>query len=130
MIEDLQVFILVGGRGTRLQSVVSDLPKPMAPIGDKPFLHFLVSKLVRGGIKKICFLTGYKHDSIENYIDSIHFNNVEFTFSREMEPLGTGGAIRQAVDQFPDHEFLVVNGDTFFNFDIELFVDEASSIAG
>jgi D-glycero-alpha-D-manno-heptose 1-phosphate guanylyltransferase len=109
-------IVLAGGLGTRLRSVVQDLPKPMAAINGKPFLHYLFLYLTRQHIHHAILCVGYKSKAIESYFGDKYLD-VKITYSHEAEPLGTGGAIQQAFSQVNDKAF-VLNGDTFF--DIEL----------
>ena len=124
-VEQYPAIILAGGLGTRLRAVVQDLPKPMAAINGKPFLHYLFLYLTRQHIHQAILCVGYKSKAIESYFGDKYLD-VKITYSHEEEPLGTGGAIQQAFEQVKDKAF-VLNGDTFF--DIELaalmhFVDE------
>lgn len=114
-------FILAGGKGTRLSTIVSDVPKPMAPIKSKPFLEYQIKFLTNAGINNIVLLTGYKSEVIRDYfLDGSEFN-CNITYSNEDFPLGTGGAIKKAFDNSKVMEALVLNGDSFFNFQIEKF---------
>jgi D-glycero-alpha-D-manno-heptose 1-phosphate guanylyltransferase len=123
---DIPVLILVGGKGTRLMSLVSDVPKPMAPIDGKPFLSFILAYLKKFGFRKIIFLTGYKADVIQEYFGNGEKQGLEIRYSHENSPLGTGGAIRQALEQAPgqgsEDRYLILNGDTFYNIDYRDFV--------
>ena len=87
-----ETIILAGGLGTRLRSVVSDLPKCMAPVAGKPFLYYVIDHLQKEGIKNFIFSVGYKNEIIINFVKK-EFSNIDFQFSIEEEPLGTGGAI-------------------------------------
>ena len=110
-----QAVILAGGFGTRLAHVVSDVPKPMAPIKEKPFLEYIIKTLQNQGFDSFVFLTGYKSEYIEK-----HFKNLKNTaFIKEETALGTGGAILNAYDKLND-EFYVINGDTFFDIDYSI----------
>lgn len=120
--QDLQVLILVGGKGTRLQQVISGVPKPMAAIGDEPFLSLLVRSLKAQGFTRICFLTGYKSETIEDYFGDGAALGIHVTYSHESTPLGTGGAIRQAIQSSQQQKFLVLNGDTYFDIDLVYFL--------
>lgn len=115
----MQAVILCGGMGTRLKSVVSDVPKPMAPIGNLPFLHYIVEHLKKNNFDKFLFLTGYKSEVIETYFDGCEF-------SVETVPLGTGGALFNAFDKL-EEEFYLLNGDTFFDIDYKIFQDYVSN---
>jgi len=108
--------ILVGGKGTRLQSVISTVPKPLAPIAGEPFLFHLLRLLKKAGIEKIILLTGYMHKQIKEACgDGKHFQ-LDICYSEENEPRGTAGAIRNAQHLLREHtDFLVLNGDTFFD---------------
>jgi D-glycero-alpha-D-manno-heptose 1-phosphate guanylyltransferase len=108
------VIVLAGGKGTRLQSVISDVPKPMAPIAGKPFLWYLLNFLKKGGAKRIVLSVGYKKESIIDYFGH-EFNKMQLVYAEENEPLGTGGAIAHALSLCESDNVLVYNGDTFFN---------------
>lgn len=110
-----QAVILSGGFGTRLSHVVSDVPKPMAPISGIPFLDYVVKSLKQQGFDSFIFLTGFKSEVIETYFKDLE-NSV---FIKEETALGTGGAILNAYDKLND-SFFVINGDTFFDIDYSL----------
>ena len=113
-----QAVILAGGFGTRLAHVVSDVPKPMAPIAKKPFLEYIVKTLKNQGFDSFVFLTGYKSEIIEE-----NFKNLKNAiFIKEETALGTGGAILNAYNALKE-DFYVINGDTFFDIDYSLFED-------
>jgi len=118
----MEVIILAGGLGTRLREVVSDLPKPMALVNEKPFLHYVLSWLNRYPISKIILAVGYKPEVITDYFGDT-FNSINLEYSRERSPLGTGGAIKQALGYTSAENILIVNGDTFFPIDIHRFYD-------
>lgn len=111
-------MILAGGFGTRLRSVVADRPKPMALIGEAPFLELLVRSLVSKGVRKLVLLTGYKAAMIEDHFRNHRCGAAEILFSREEIPLGTGGAVRNAAELATDPT-LLINGDTFFDADVQ-----------
>lgn len=115
---DLEAIVLAGGLGTRLRSVVSDLPKPMAPIGDKPFLRYILKYLQKNGITRTILSVGYKWEIIKEYFGD-KFENIELIYSVEDEPLGTGGAIKKAMTQAKNNQVYIINGDTFFNVDLQ-----------
>jgi len=123
----MEAIILAGGLGTRLQSVVSDIPKPMAPIGDKPFLVYILEYLKRNGIKKVILSVGYKWEVIQKYFGS-EYKGIKLVYSVEDEPLGTGGAIKQALSYVDSKEIYIINGDTFFNVDLSEFSLENGSM--
>lgn len=109
----MEAVILVGGLGTRLQSIVSDIPKPMAPVNGKPFLEFILDQLVKSDVvTKIILCTGYKGDVITEHFGSA-YKNIPIVYSHETEPLGTGGAVAQAMAFVSGESFLLLNGDTY-----------------
>src|ERR1700759_4477541 len=85
-------IVLAGGLGTRLKSVVSDLPKCMAPVAGKPFLHYVIAHLQKQGVDKFIFSVGYKSDAIIDYVDA-EYAMLHVQYSIEDYPLGTGGGI-------------------------------------
>lgn len=115
-----EAIILAGGFGTRLKHIVSDVPKPMAPVNGSPFLSYLMKKLSLAGIQHIVLSTGYLHEKIELFYNDF-FNGMKISYAREIEPLGTGGAIMFALEKTTTDTLLVLNGDTLFNIDFEHF---------
>ena len=114
----MQAIILAGGFGTRLQNIVSDVPKPMAPIGDIPFLNYVLESLYRYKVEKVVLAVGYKSECIIDYFGD-DFKGIPLKYSNEDEPLGTGGAIRKALELCDGEYIVVVNGDTLFNIDYQ-----------
>ncbi len=105
-------IILAGGFGTRLATVVSDVPKPMAPVAGRPFLERLLDRLIVQGISQVVLAVGYKREIIQNHFGA-RYKNLEVRYSVESEPLGTGGALRQAFDEAGLDQAFALNGDTF-----------------
>lgn len=114
----MEAIVLAGGLGTRLRSVVTDLPKPMAPIGGTPFLEYILKYLEKNGIKRVILSVGYKWEIIKEYFGN-SFKGMELIYSVEDEPLGTGGAIQKAIAQVISKEVYIINGDTFFDVDLK-----------
>ena len=114
-----EAIILAGGLGTRLRSVVSDLPKCMAPVAGKPFLHFVIEHLSNQGVDSFIFSVGYKSEMIIDYLNKQHAG-LGIQFSIEAEPLGTGGAVKLACGLVTEKNVLVLNGDTLFKIDVAL----------
>lgn len=110
----MECIILAGGMGTRLQSVVSDVPKCMAPVAGHPFLYYLITSLIEAGFNHIIFALGYKHEIIEEWIQTNAFP-IDISTVIEETPLGTGGAVKLALSKARTNEVFVLNGDTFFN---------------
>ena len=113
----MDAIILAGGFGTRLRKVVADVPKPMAMINEKPFLNYLLHYLAKQGVQRVVLATGYLHDQIETFYNNC-FNKIKIDYSVEKEPLGTGGAIKQALSKTTTKYVLIINGDTFFDLNI------------
>lgn len=111
-------IILAGGLGTRLRDTVPDLPKCMAPVNGQPFLTYVIRYLLSQGIEKFIFSLGYKHEVIENFLNT-QFPTINFECSVEEEPLGTGGAIKLACKKTTEKNILVVNGDTLYKVNAE-----------
>ncbi len=103
--------------GTRLRSVVSDVPKPMAPVAGKPFLQHLLDDLYNQRIKHIVLSIGYKGETIQGYFGS-SYRNMKISYSVEDSPLGTGGAVKKALPLFQGTPFYLFNGDTLFKADL------------
>ena len=108
-----QAIILAGGLGTRLRDTVPDLPKCMAPVAGKPFLFYVINYLRLQGVEQFIFSLGYKHEIIEEYLNT-EFSTLNYQCSIEQEPLGTGGAIRLACKLANEKNILIANGDTLF----------------
>lgn len=113
-------IILAGGMGTRLKTIISDLPKPMAPIMNVPFLTYQLNYLKHFGIKKVIFSVGYLSEKIIAHYNQ-SFENISIEYSIEKNPLGTGGGIRMAMSNLNEDLVLILNGDSFFDLDLEQF---------
>ncbi|WP_225032761.1 MULTISPECIES: nucleotidyltransferase family protein [Paraburkholderia] len=107
----IPAIVLAGGLGTRLRSVVPDLPKPMAEVAGKPFLWWVLRRLEQQGIGDVYLSVGYKREVIEAYFGA-KFGTLNVHYVVEDEPLGTGGAIAKAFDVIVGDEAYVLNGDT------------------
>jgi D-glycero-alpha-D-manno-heptose 1-phosphate guanylyltransferase len=113
-----EAIILAGGLGTRLKSVLPDLPKCMAPVNGKPFLSYIIEYYQQQGIEKFIFAMGYKHEVITAWVKE-QYPSLPAEFVIEKEPLGTGGAIQLAVEKVNSKDILILNGDTFFKVNME-----------
>lgn len=123
----MQAIILAGGFGTRLRSVVSDVPKPMAKVCGRPFLNYLLDGLNNYHFSKVIFAVGYQKEIIMDYYKN-RYKDIEIVYSIENEPLGTGGCLKQAME-FVDEDFVfVLNGDTMFDIDYNKMA-QANSIS-
>lgn len=111
----MQAIILAGGKGMRLRAELPDLPKPLAPVAGRPFLEHQMAYWVSQGVNRFILSVGYRAEMIIASIGA-RFHDAEIVYAIEEQPLGTGGAVLHATQQWkPDEPFLVVNGDTFFD---------------
>lgn len=120
-------LVLAGGLGTRLAREVPDLPKTMAPVAGRPFAQWLVERLRGQGIRRIVFCTGFRGEAIEAHFGTGARFGVEIEYSREAEPLGTGGSLRLAAEDETGDRFLAVNGDSWCAFDLSRLADAHAS---
>jgi D-glycero-alpha-D-manno-heptose 1-phosphate guanylyltransferase len=110
----ITAIVLAGGLGTRLRSVVPDLPKPMAPVGGRPFLEHQLDYWIDQGVGRFVLSVGYRHEVVRAHFGD-SYRGVPVAYAVETVPLGTGGGLLLAVGQLLDDEpFLLLNGDTFF----------------
>jgi mannose-1-phosphate guanylyltransferase len=114
-------ILLCGGAGTSLRSVTGDAPKSLATIGDRPFLDILLHQLRRHGFQHVILAVGYQRDLIRSYFDG-RARDVSLEYSIETTPLGTGGALRNAVDFVTSDAVLIMNGDSYTDADLFGFV--------
>jgi len=112
-----EAIILAGGLGTRLRPVLSDLPKSLAPVGGRPFLEIQLALLARQGITRAVLAVGHLGHLVHERLGARR-SGVELAYSWENEPLGTGGAIRQALEACRQDRVFVFNGDTYLEFDM------------
>ena len=113
----MQVLILAGGLGTRLRAVVSDRPKPMADVGDRPFLAYLIDQVRDQGFDDLVLCTGYMADQVRDYFGNGSRWQVSIRHSVETERLGTAGAVKHA-QSLIDGTCLVMNGDSYVDADL------------
>ncbi|MGZ3861676.1 MAG: nucleotidyltransferase family protein [Bacteroidia bacterium] len=115
-----EAIILAGGFGTRLREVVADVPKPIAPVNQKPFLDYILNYLKFYGIEKVVLSVGYLSEKITEQYGG-DFNGIKITYCVETQPLGTGGGIRMAMKHCTSSKVLVLNGDSFFDVNLRSF---------
>jgi NDP-sugar pyrophosphorylase family protein len=118
----MQAIVLAGGLGTRLRSVVADLPKPMAPVAGRPFLAWILDRLAQAGFGRVVLAVGYRHEIIEQHFGAA-YRGIDLHYSVEAQPLGTGGALRLAADHVDRWPVFVLNGDTFLELDYRSMLD-------
>jgi D-glycero-alpha-D-manno-heptose 1-phosphate guanylyltransferase len=118
----MEAIILAGGLGTRLRSVVPDLPKCMAPINGIPFISYLIDHLNKEGITNFVFSLGYKSEAFISLIEEkLPMKN--FTVVIEDEPLGTGGAIKLACEKVKNENVIALNGDSLFKVNLKALMN-------
>lgn len=118
---DIQTaVILAGGFGTRLSQVVSTKPKVMAPVVGKPFLTYILDQLVSFQLREVVICTGHLHNAIVEHFGN-HYRSIDITYSNETVVRGTGGAVRNALPVLNSSLVLVMNGDSYCNFDMSEF---------
>ena len=122
-IEDIDVVILCGGKGKRLQPVVSDRPKALAEINGRPFLDILIDYVASFGFRRFILCIGYMGELIKQYYHQKRDNSLMLVFSEEKEALGTAGAIKNAESNINSSPFLVMNGDSFCKIDLNEFLN-------
>lgn len=119
----IDVIILAGGLGTRLREVVRDIPKPLAPVGGRPFLDILLGALDgKPWVGKVILAVGYMADRFMEVYSGGKGHAFPIFISVEREPLGTGGAVRLALPMTGTPEVLVLNGDSFVEVDWDAFI--------
>jgi D-glycero-alpha-D-manno-heptose 1-phosphate guanylyltransferase len=119
----LEAIILAGGFGTRISSVVKDLPKSMAPVNNKPFLHYILAYLAKQRVSRVILSVGYREEVIREFFGNA-YDDIEIVYSKEEKPLGTGGAIKKGLPHARDEHVFVLNGDSIFKIDYQKFMDE------
>ena len=119
-LQDCTAVILAGGLGTRLRSVVSDRPKPLADVNGRPFITYLLDQLADADIKRVVLSTGYMGEQIEAVL-GYRWRSLQLIYSRETTPLGTGGALHLACPYIQSETVLVMNGDSYCEVDWAAF---------
>jgi D-glycero-alpha-D-manno-heptose 1-phosphate guanylyltransferase len=114
----MEAIVLAGGFGTRLRQIVPDLPKPMAPISGRPFLEVLLGSLARKDFNRIILSVGFMAEKISGHFGD-KFDGMYLEYALEDQPLGTGGAVRLAMEKLTNDHVFVINGDTFLDLEAE-----------
>ena len=113
----MEAIVLAGGFGTRLRELVPDLPKPMAPVAGRPFLEILLISLARKGFSRVIVSLGYMADKVISHFGN-HYAGMDLVYEVEQVPLGTGGAVRQAMTRCQSSGVFVFNGDTYLDLEV------------
>ncbi len=112
-----QAFVLAGGKGERLRPLTHSIPKPLVKVNGKPILEYSVELLAENGVEEIILSIGYMHEKIEEFFGSGKKFGAGIKYAVEKEPLGTGGALKNA-EEMLDEEFFMLNGDNIADFDL------------
>jgi len=117
----MEAIILAGGLGTRLRKVITDIPKPMAPVNENPFLWYIFRWIKQYPVDKLIISAGYKAENIKSCFGDIVFD-IPVEYAVEENPLGTGGAVRYALQRTSGDDIIVLNGDTYFPVDLRKLI--------
>ena len=119
---NLDVLILCGGFGKRLKQIGKNLPKPMVEINGSPFLEILIEYISSYGFRRFILCTGFKSEVIDRYFKNKNDNNT-YLISKEDQPLGTGGGIKNAESFLSSSSFIALNGDSICRLNLRNFVE-------
>lgn len=114
----MEAIVLAGGFGTRLRQIVSDVPKPMAPVAGRPFLEILLGSLAQKGFSRAVLSLGFMAEKISGHFGA-RFEGLNLSYVVEGTPLGTGGAIRLAATACAEEHVFIFNGDTYLDLEVE-----------
>jgi D-glycero-alpha-D-manno-heptose 1-phosphate guanylyltransferase len=117
----VKAIVLCGGLGTRLGELTREVPKPLLDVGGRPFMHYVLDRLAAAGIVDVTLATSFQSGMFAGLYGD-RWCGIRIRHSVEQEPLGTGGAVRQAMAVAQADEALVLNGDTLFEMSIEAFI--------
>jgi D-glycero-alpha-D-manno-heptose 1-phosphate guanylyltransferase len=117
---DVSAAILAGGRGSRLRPVVADRPKVLAPVHGRPYITFLLDKLVDASLQEVVLLTGFQAEQVRHTLGET-YSGMRLIYSREPSPLGTAGAVRWALSKLSGTTVLLLNGDSYCDVDLAAF---------
>lgn len=123
----VKTIILAGGLGTRLRAVLTDVPKPLAPVNGIPYLAYMITMLYRKGLHDIVIAAGYKAEQFSGFVEDQQaaLPGLKLSLVTEPEPLGTGGAVRFCYEAHPASHYLIFNGDSYCDFRLSKLRDTA-----
>ena len=125
----MKAIILAGGRGKRLRPITDKIPKPLILINNVPLIERSIKYLKKFGINEIIICSGYRSKQIETFLKKNKNFKCKIEFSVEKTPLGTGGAIRKAMEKISDESFVVINGDVITNINLKNILSKPNTIA-
>ena len=120
---NLDLVILAGGKGSRINKFLKNIPKPMAKFNNKYFIEYIIQNFSKYSFKRIFILTGYKSKIIINKFHKKLFNFIKITCLKEKKPLGTGGALN-ILKKNKINDFVLINGDTIFDINLNLLINK------
>ena len=120
--DKLTPVILAGGLGTRLRSVVGDCPKILALVNNRPFLSYLLDQLLCNDFSHVILCTGHGAGQVSAAFGNV-YKGLTIEYSLEAKPLGTGGALRNAIPRIKTNNILVMNGDSYINVDLKTYIE-------
>ena len=122
----MEAIVLAGGFGTRLAQVVKDVPKPMAPVCNRPFLEYLLDWQIGQGVDRVVLAVGYKKECVMDHFGR-EYKGAAVAYSVEDTLLHTGGAIRKAMGLCREERVFVANGDSWFPVDLRQMRHDSES---
>ena len=123
----MEAIVLAGGFGTRLSTIVQDVPKPMAPVANRPFLEYILDELIDNGVTRVILAVHYKKECIMEHF-GCRYRTAEILYSVEDVPLLTGGAVKRALRLCNESKVFIVNGDTYFHVPLARMVQAAAEM--
>ena len=120
--QPIVAVILAGGLGTRFQKISADTPKSLAKINGRPFIKYQFEQLYKAGVRRFIISTGHLSGSFPKVLGH-SYRKADIIYCSEMTPLGTAGAIKNAVSQCQTKSFFVLNGDSYLNTHLDKFLD-------
>lgn len=118
----MQALILAGGEGTRLRPLTTNLPKPVVPLVNRPFITYMLDWLKLHGVEEVVISTGFMAQNLRGVLGEEEHDGLRLRYVEEQEPLGTAGAVKHA-EQLLHDRFLVLNGDVLTDIDLGALVD-------
>tara|TARA_Y100000758_G_scaffold337_1_gene300 strand:+ start:117 stop:833 length:717 start_codon:yes stop_codon:yes gene_type:complete len=113
---DITAVVLCGGLGTRLQEVLPNKPKVLAEINGVPFIYYLLGKIEKTGCRNVILCTGHLAEQVESLLGN-KYRELTIVYSKESNPMGTGGALLNAEQYIATNYALVMNGDSYVECD-------------
>jgi D-glycero-alpha-D-manno-heptose 1-phosphate guanylyltransferase len=118
----IPVVLLAGGLGTRLSAVSGGLPKPLVPVGDRPFIAHVLDAVNGAGLTELVMAVSFRWEALRDQFGAA-YRGMSIRYSVEAEPLGTGGAIWQCFREYDLQRALILNADTLFRIDLTRLID-------